>query len=250
MTERPNDHEIERRLAALYSHIEHEQLPAGLAKLTARDFSTKRPSRFRPIVLGSLVFATAAAVVVAGIVIHNAQLASAPAMTPPPTSVAPTPLPVAILPATTATRAPTPSPTAGVTSAELLAVAEATMSPTGRLCDTHRDTAPSDVNSCPYTPRLKSFVDALYQRAFAGQGNPNPVLSAGSGQCAPVVAYQVRAAGNGGTVALETGCPGGAPIPAYQKVVIVQVGRVLLVDDILIDAGHNGSFVSIYSTTS
>jgi hypothetical protein len=244
MTERPSDHEIERRLAALYSHIEHEQLPAGLANLTARDFSTKRPSRFRPVVLGSLVFATAAAVAVTGIVIHNAQLASAPAMTPSPTSVAPTPSPVAILPATTATPAPTP------TSAELLAVAEATMSPTGRLCDTHRDTAPSDVNSCPYTPRLKSFVDALDQRAFAGQGNPNPVLSAGSGQCAPVVGYQVRAAGNGGTVALETGCPGGAPTPAYQKVVIVQVGRVLLVDDILIDAGHNGSFVSIYSTTS
>jgi hypothetical protein len=250
MTEHPTDSEVERRLATLYSDIEREELPSGLANLTAKDFTAEHLSRFRPIVLGSIAVATAVSLAIVGIVVHNTLFPGAPATGPARTSAAPSYPTVPILPATTATAHPAPSLTAGVASAELLAVAEATMSPTGSLCDTHRDMAPSDVNSCPYTQRLKSFVDGLYQRAFAGQGNPNPVLSAGAGSCTPTVGYEVTATDSGGTVALKTGCSGDAATPPYQKLVMVDVGGGFLVDDILLDPRHNGTFVSIYAMPS
>src|SRR5262245_9710177 len=84
-------------------------------------------------------------------------------------------------PVSTTSPATAESPSTGpvVTDAELVAVAKRVMPPSGTLCDTHRDTAPSDVNACPYTDRLKARVNALYRQAWSGQANPNPVLSSG-----------------------------------------------------------------------
>lgn len=126
-------------------------------------------------------------------------------------------------------------------------MAAATMSPSGQVCDTHHDSAPSDVNGCPYTQRLKGFINARYQRAWNGQGNPNPVLSAGNG-CSSTVGYDAAPDGPGGTVGLETPC-NGPPTPAsvWQKLVLVRVAGRLLVDDILIDASHDGHFTSVYA---
>lgn len=154
---------------------------------------------------------------------------------------------------------PTTSPAAAeaaatgplVTDADLVAVARRVMAPSGALCDTHRDTAPSDVNVCPYTDRLKARVNALYQQAWSGRANPNPVLSSGP-PCGPssptVVSYFAKPSSAGGTVSLVATC---GPLQAnastsWQRLVIVSVNGSLLVDDILIDRAHTGSFVSVF----
>lgn len=126
-------------------------------------------------------------------------------------------------------------------------MAAATISPTGQLCDAHRDNAPSDVNACPYTMRLKDFVDARYQRAWSGQGNPNPVLSAqpACSDGAEHVSYAANPNGSGGIVTIIT-C--GQPDQAWQKLVLVRSGQALLVDDILLDSRHQGNFVSVYAS--
>lgn len=148
--------------------------------------------------------------------------------------------------------APTPTaqaaaPTPSATPEELIAVAAATISPTGNLCDTHRDNAPSDVNACPYTKRLKDFINARYQRAWNGQGNPNPVLSVqpACSDGSEHVSYAASANGPGGTVSIIT-C--GQADQAWQKLVLVRIGGVLLVDDILLDSRHQGNFVSVYAS--
>ena len=149
--------------------------------------------------------------------------------------------------ATAGTAAPTATPTPSATTAELSAVAAATISPTGQLCDTHRDSGPSDVNACPYTRRLKDFVDARYQRAWNGQGNPNPVLSAqpSCSDGSEHVSYDSAPNGPGGTVTIIT-C--GQTAQAWQRLVVVRSGQALLVDDILVDSRHQGNFVSVYAS--
>jgi len=138
-----------------------------------------------------------------------------------------------------------------VTAAGLVTVAKGVMAPSGTLCDTHRDTAPSDVNACPYTDRLKARIDALYRQAWSGAANPNPVLSSGP-PCGPsnptVVSYFAKPSAAGGNVSLVAAC-GTLEVDAsmsWQKLVIVSVNGSLLVDDILIDRGHTGGFVSVY----
>src|SRR5262249_41537417 len=138
-----------------------------------------------------------------------------------------------------------------VTTAGLVTVAKGVMAPSGTLCDTHRDAAPSDVNACPYTDRLKARVNALYRQAWSGAGNSNPVLSSGP-PCSPsnptVVSYFAKPSAAGGDVSLVTAC--GTPevdaSTSWQKLVIVSVNGSLLVDDILIDRAHTGGFVSVY----
>ena len=147
-----------------------------------------------------------------------------------------------------ASAAPPPAtPMPSITTAELTGVAAAAISPTGHLCDTHRDNGPSDVNACPYTKRLKDFIDARYQRAWSGQGNPNPVLSAqpACSDGSEHVSYDSAPNGSGGTVTIIT-C--GQADQAWQRLVMVRSGPALLVDDILVDSRHQGNFVSVYAS--
>ena len=139
-----------------------------------------------------------------------------------------------------------------VTAAGLVTIAKGVMAPSGTLCDTHRDAAPSDVNACPYTDRLMARVSGLYRQAWSGVANPNPVLSSGP-PCSPsnptVVSYFATPSAAGGSVSLVTAC-GTLEVDAsrsWQKLVIISVKGSLLVDDILIDRAHTGGFVSVYA---
>lgn len=146
-----------------------------------------------------------------------------------------------------ATSSPNPTPAGGVTESQLVAVAEAAISPAGAVCDTlHPAQGPATVDGCPYTERLKHLIDAKYQAAAEMRWNPNPVLSADppcdNGRME--VSYYPTVTASGGVVALTT-C--GAPVHAsYQKLVIVRQGSELVVDDLLLDARHTGTFVSVY----
>jgi hypothetical protein len=157
----------------------------------------------------------------------------------------------------TAPAGASPSPTRTVsppvlTDAAIVAVAKQVVSPSGGLCDTHRDNAPSDVNACPYSDRLKARVNGQYQLAWAGQGNPNPVLSAGP-PCGPaiptVVAYFPATTTAGRIVSFVANCgtPAANASGAWQSLVFIAgPGSAPLVDDILRDLAHTGNFVSIY----
>ncbi len=151
----------------------------------------------------------------------------------------------------TATPAPSPSRSSAVSSSELIAVAKSVMAPAGTLCDTHRDTAPSDVNACPYTARLRTAINARYQQAWSGHANPNPVLSSGP-PCGPpgstVVSYFPSPDAAGGTVSLVATCggPTADASASWQKLVIVSANGSLLVDVTLLDLSHTRSFVSVY----
>jgi hypothetical protein len=149
--------------------------------------------------------------------------------------------------------APGPSsPSQGTLSSDaMIALAKRVMSPSGASCDTHRDTAPSDVNACPYTDRLKARINTLYQQAWSGSGNPNPVLSAGPpcGPASTVVTYFAQSdASGGGTVSLIATCgaPATSASQSWQRLVIVSIGGTPLVDDILVDGSHSGHFTSQY----
>jgi hypothetical protein len=153
---------------------------------------------------------------------------------------------------TTTTAATTPTPAEiRVSTPQLVAIAMRVMDPAGALCDTRRNTGPSDVNGCPYTDRLRAALNARYQQAWSSHSNQSPVLSPGP-PCPPpgttVVSYFVTASGTGGTVALVTTCGGPATDPAasWQKLVIVSSGGSLLVDDILVDPSHTGKPVSVF----
>jgi len=137
-----------------------------------------------------------------------------------------------------------------MSGSDLVTVARKVMSPTGTLCDTHRDTAASDVNACPFTDRLKAAINARYEQAWTSHAEPNPVLSSGP-PCGPrgsVVQYTPVPTASGGYVSLVIGCgPGTATSRWWQTLVLVSSNGTLLVDDILIDRSHTGKFSSIYS---
>jgi hypothetical protein len=135
----------------------------------------------------------------------------------------------------------------------IVAVARKVVTRSGELCDTHRDTAPGDVNACPYSDRLKARINHLYQLAWAGQYNPNPVLSVGP-PCGPAeptnVSYFAATTSAGRTVSLVATCgtPAADAAGAWQSPVFVRdAGSATVVDDILRDLAHSGHFVSIYA---